>query len=1010
MDAARPALGPLARCTSALALALLLAPGARAGQDWRSVADPIIQRIPNEAGQPNTLGPTAITQDSDGLLWIGTQNGLVRWDGQRMTAYRAAPGRPGALPDAFIQQLHVDRQGRLWAGTMSAGLVRYRPDSDDFEHFPAAPDGLPHPSVTALADAPDGGLWTGGDGGLARLDPTTRRAERIKLEPDRSAPTRITALVTSRDGRLWVGSEHGLWRSDPAQRRFERVSGVPAATVRSLFEDRDGRLWVGARAGASVWDPVHERLQPVRDHQTEGVRPLRHEIVAITQARTGDVWLATKTRGLLRVDARSLVGQPVRQDPLRPHALDSDALWLVRADRDGLLWLGSDRSLLRHDPVAARQVATLFGQPGRGRGLSNDSADAVLTFQDGRVWVGSPQGIEELRPGQGRVRQLRAHSAPSPAQLPEGAIYALLRHAGQVFIANEHGLYRTDEALTTVERVRIAGRAPTATTWALLGTAETLWVAGPDGLWHLDEDGRSGPVHTDLLDQRIELIAAADAGRLWLGTRSGLALLDTASGRHQDLPMLRAQGKALQGLIVNALLTDARGRLWLGTGGAGIYVVEHPLAPEARVQVIAEAQGLPDLNISQLLSDEQGRVWASTDDGLAWIDPERLQATPLRLADGVGVATYWAKSGARGADGTLYFGGVGGLTAVDPSQWQAWRQDPAVVISELRVDGKPWPRAQWAAAVRQGRLTLPVGTRGLAVEFAALDYSAPELLQYGHRLDGVDNDWVATQSRHRWATYTNLSPGTHALQIRASNRAGHWGSQPLRLDVVIPAAWHQTPALRALLGLLGLGALFALVQGRTAWLRRRQAELEQVVAERTAALRASQAQLEQMAFTDALTGLPNRRLFSERFEQLERLARRQGQGFALLVIDLDRFKLINDQLGHAAGDALLVAVARRLQSRLRESDSVARMGGDEFAVLLPFPADAAQVQASCERILAAFEDPVMYEGQPLNSSPSIGAALYPQHGQTQDALSAAADAALYEAKAAGRNTWRLSAG
>lgn len=1000
----RPPVG-LVACVLTSLLWLALPPSAQAGTDWRGVADPIIQRVPDENGMPNTLGPTAIRQDANGQLWIGTQSGLVRWDGRRMANYRAAPGRPGALPDAYIQQLHVDRQGRLWAGTISAGLVRYRPDSDDFEHFPATPDGLPHPSVAALADAPHSGLWVGGDGGLARLDAGTRRFERITL--DAAAPTRVTVLASARDGRLWVGTDRGLWRSDPAQRRFEFVQAVPATGVRSLHEDRDGRLWMGFRNGASVWDPVHERLQPVYEHLASGIRTVQHEIVGITQAPTGDVWLASKTRGLLRVDPLSGIGQPVRRDPLRAHTLDSDALWWLWSDRDGQLWIGSDRSLMRHDPLAARQVATFLGGSGNPRSLSHESADAVLTLPNGRVWVGSPQGIDELDPPRGRVRQLLAQPGTSARHLPESAIFAMARHAGHVFIGTDHGLYRTDEQLSHVERVPVPGRLATATVWSLLSEPGQLWIGGPDGLWRLDERGAGGPVRTGLLDQRIKVLAWAGNGRLWLGTRSGLALLDPVSGRLGTLATPPAPAPALDGLAVNALLTDARGRLWLATAGAGIYVVEHPLEPNARVQVIAEAQGLQDLNIAQMLSDDQGVIWVSTDNGLARIDPERLTATPLRLADGVAITTYWTQSGARGADGTLYFGGVGGMTAVDPSQWQAWRQDPGVAISELRVDGKPLPRPQWAAAVRQGRLTLPVGTRGVAVEFAALDYSAPELLRYSHRLEGVDGDWIETDARNRWATYTNLAPGTHALEVRASNRAGVWGTRPLHLEVVIPAAWYQTSAFGALLGLLGLGALFALVQGRTAWLRRRQTALEQLVAERTAELRESQALLEQMAFTDALTGLANRRLFGERFSQLERLARRQGMGFAMLQIDLDRFKLINDQLGHAAGDALLVEVARRLQAKVREGDCVARLGGDEFAILLAWPADASQVQAACERLLAAFGEPVLFEGRPLNTSLSIGAAIYPGAGRTQDELCAAADAALYEAKAAGRNTWRL---
>ena len=156
---------------------------------------------------------------------------------------------------------------------------------------------------------------------------------------------------------------------------------------------------------------------------------------------------------------------------------------------------------------------------------------------------------------------------------------------------------------------------------------------------------------------------------------------------------------------------------------------------------------------------------------------------------------------------------------------------------------------------------------------------------------------------------------------------------------------------------------------------------------------------------DALTGLPNRRLFRERLQhELER-ARRTGDTVAVLLFDLDRFKDVNDSLGHDQGDALLVEVARRMVAHLRGSDLVARMGGDEFAVVLSDVDDRQTIEHVVEATLATMADPVQLVDEVAYVSASAGVTLFPSDGETIEALLKNADQALYAAKDAGRSRW-----
>jgi diguanylate cyclase (GGDEF)-like protein len=158
---------------------------------------------------------------------------------------------------------------------------------------------------------------------------------------------------------------------------------------------------------------------------------------------------------------------------------------------------------------------------------------------------------------------------------------------------------------------------------------------------------------------------------------------------------------------------------------------------------------------------------------------------------------------------------------------------------------------------------------------------------------------------------------------------------------------------------------------------------------------------------DALTDLPNRMLFSDRLQAAFNQAKRYERVFALLLVDLDRFKEVNDTLGHAAGDELLIEASRRLVSCVRESDTVARLGGDEFAIILSEMANDNEAEIIARRAVDLLSEPYHLDAGTAHISACVGVALYPQHGLDGEQLQRNADVALYAAKDGGRNTYRI---
>ena len=173
--------------------------------------------------------------------------------------------------------------------------------------------------------------------------------------------------------------------------------------------------------------------------------------------------------------------------------------------------------------------------------------------------------------------------------------------------------------------------------------------------------------------------------------------------------------------------------------------------------------------------------------------------------------------------------------------------------------------------------------------------------------------------------------------------------------------------------------------------------------------RQSEERIRFLAHHDSLTELPNRTLFNDRLAQALALAKRDKSKVGLMVLDLDNFKEINDTLGHASGDRLLIEVAERLNSQKRETDTVARLGGDEFALVLPQFRSAADTETLATRLIDLVGEPMALDGHDVQVGTSIGVALYPDDAADLDQMIAHADMAMYQAKEDGRNTYRLFA-
>ena len=974
---------------------------------WETLRTMAASNFTREQGLPHPV-MMAIAEDSQNFLWLGTQGGLARFDGYRFHTYLHRDGDPASLPGDIVSALMTDNSGRLWVGTVTGEIAWYDPATDGFHNLAGPAGARPRGTVYGLTQDGGDGLWAAHNTGLDHIDGkgVITRYNHVEGDPGSLPSDRVRAVHLSKDGTLWAATYRGLVRRKPDSQSFEPVPilGLAGGTIDdvvvALTETADGHLWfitIQSQIGR-VADDGRAQARAVYDiSQAYQGGPTSYDMI---EGRPGELWIGRLSGGITRLEMKSGELRPIRYEVGNAVGLADDTVRCLYEARNGLIWAGTMRGISIIDPDQ-RMVDNILPSPASGR-LSEASVPSLATMGQ-KAWLGYIEhGVASFDTEAGVITGL-----PQTATLAPGTITALAAEPdGSLWIAAAGGqaLYRIDGKTGKSMPVRYP-REDTSMMVSLTWQDNALWVgAGPlmrldpaTGLWRVF---RHSADPDSLSDDSATAMRLDGKGGLWVGTRRGLDHLDIASGKFTHTVHDPADLQSIPGDFVAALLIDRKGRLWLSAIGVGLAVAEPEEAgTPLRFHRISTAEGLPNTTVDALQEDDQGRIWVSTDFGLAVIDPDSLKVQALGRDDGVAIPDYWNNSSGKLADGALLFGGSEGLSVVHPERLSHQSVKAPLVVTEARIGARTVPHA----TIGETPLILGPRERNLEVEFAALDFTAPDKLRYQYQLKGFDEDWMPSDTGRRLAAYTNLPPGSYHLRLRATDRDGNWGA-PLDIPVIVEPAWWQSWWFRLILLLAALGAVYGLVQLRTRFLQTRRKLLEELVASQTRDLTEANERLKTLASRDSLTEIYNRRYFLElASHELDR-ARRNGRPVSLLMIDLDHFKRVNDTHGHAAGDAVLRAVVGGIRSHLRDIDLFARIGGEELVVLMPETGLAA-ARIVAERLRQAVADTLIPipGDKTIGVTASFGLALAAQPPEPLPDLMERADQALYAAKRGGRN-------
>ena len=779
----------------------------------------------------------ALHQDREGFLWVGSGEGLYRYDGYRFKKYTHIPGDTTSLTRSNIQVIYEDRAGTLWFAssieeTLEEGnLNRYNPLTDSFIRYKSAPNepgSLRNPVATAIHEDRTGRFWIGTrHDGLYWLDKETGVYSRPDLYPTALTQLQdmwIEDIYEDQHNIVWVGTEQGLGQIDPDTKNvvfFEHDPDNPASigqgAVLAILSDSKNRFWIGLGGGGLCRMDNNQSFSCFTHDPLDPASLSDNQVRAIVEDASGHLWIGTEVTtgsgGLNRFDPETGRFERFQHDQFTTTSLNSNNITTLFQDRSNALfigtWGGGLEKLDYTAPVFSSYLAPVHDR----------MAWSVTEDRSGRLWIASRDGIHWFDRNREQWHSF-VHDPTDPTSLSQGVIRGIYEdREGVMWIATGNGLDRFDEELGVFTHFRHDPKDPNSISGNVLqrmyeDSVGQFWIATRDGgLNRMDrETGRfeqfvHDPSDTTSIGRGIVHEFLEDSqGRFWISTSSGgLSLMDRDSGTFTHFKHDPNNPYSFSSNDLLSLVENEDGTIWVGAFNGGLNLFDPETGRVRRFNT--KNSCLPHDAVLGILTDDEGFLWLNTNRGIVRFDPR--QGTCTTYDTDFGLVSLAACLGShKSASGEFFFGTFGGVHGFFPSEIPVGIEQPPVVLTEFRlsnslvVPGEDSPLIHRIIDTEQ--IVLDASQNNIGFEFAVLNFSRPEQNQYAYILEGFDEDWFYSGNQNA-ATYTSLEPGSYTFRVKGATPDGNWNEEGASVHVVIkPPLWFTSWAY------IGYGILFIL--------------------------------------------------------------------------------------------------------------------------------------------------------------------------------------------------------
>jgi ligand-binding sensor domain-containing protein len=804
---------------------------------------------------------SSILKDRMGFMWFATDDGLNKYDGYKFTIYKHDSENSQSISSNTVVDIYEDQAGNLWVGTVR-GLDRFDRKREIFIHYKPENSTL---SIRDIFEDSKNRIWIGTTNGLYLFNEADNSFTPFRNDTgDEFSISHdfVYRICEFTENELWVATREGLNRFDVDQRKFYRYKYDPlnkqsigANRIKTVFKSTDNNIWIGMQGGGiALYNRLNNSFINFKNEPGNKNSISHNDVLSMAEDKNGILWVGTENGGISLFNYRTKTWKTFQHDIVENSSLSNNSVYCIYRDDINNMWVGTWSGGVNFLPNFGDKFQHFKKIPGDENSLSNNIVLSIDGDEDGNIWIGTDGGgINKIDWSEKKfthyLHGTRNENTPNAnyvlciTSISKDVLGIGYHRGGFDFFNHRTGRFThhmpKDGSLTGLS-VHVVFKDTDGNIWVGTYDRNGLYLYDPSELFRYDKKQgryihyRSNPQDNKSLGGTIVYCMYEDKDEnLWVGTNGGLDRFDKKTNEfvhHRFTPGVKA---TLSNDIVYSITEDSAGNLWIGTGGGGLNVFDKKTQT---FKAFTEKDGLNNNVIYGVLEDDLGNLWLSSNRGLSKFNPITKSLRNYGINDGLQSNSFKPNAYYKNKNGEMFFGGANGFNVFHPDSIKENTFVPPVWITGLQIFNKPVeigresPLSENISQLKSIELSYEQSV--FTFEFAALNYTSPEVNEYAYMLEGFDKDWNYVGNK-RTATYTNLNAGEYTFKVKGSNNDGVWNDKGATIKVIITPPFWKTWWFRSLLVFSIITAAFTFYRVRIATIQKQKLKLKRKVRKRT---------------------------------------------------------------------------------------------------------------------------------------------------------------------------------
>ncbi|UOB17806.1 hybrid sensor histidine kinase/response regulator [Abyssalbus ytuae] len=771
----------------------------------------------------------AIHQDKIGQMWVGTRDGLNKYDGEKISVYRNKSLDSLSISNDDILCIKEDDKGFLWIGTYN-GLNKYDPVQDTFKRFFRIKDkhSLVSNTVWCIEEI-DNEIWIGTTNGLSILDKENYKFKPLFYKEKDSSGIQgsfITKILKTNNNDIWIGTSKGLSRlikRNENEFSFKTYSlGLnkyiksSELMIQDLLEDDCGNIWIATKAqGIFLFNKQRDEIIKLSNTgRYKDLKAIDFRSLAIDEQN--NIWLGANN-GIYVISKNGEI-EFINKPDL--HKVKS-----IYVDANGSIWVGSyygglslwdisnlnftsinEKSALLNDNVVSSILSDsenniFFGTEGGGISIWNRYNNKIKIINKKKFNDLNSDNIKSLMLTKDNHLVIGTFAKGMMAfDLKRNRVNKDYFHANLTGLINESSVYSIKKDIINPDILWIG----------TFGKGLIRYNSKNKSFYNFDNNSNSDK---SLTSNRVRIILQGKGDKLWVGTQKGLNLISPVS----DSSAIRVKhfffdSATNSGVDILTVFEDHHHNIWVGAKSQGLFKFNGKNFE--RIKIISKENTTEFKSIHSILEDSKGNLWLSSNQGIARYSPNTNETIIYNQTDGLIDNEFNNNSALKLDTNYMYFGGPSGVSCFHPESIHENKYVPQVLLTDFKVKNQSVGINASDSILKKNiaftkSLTLAYDKANFSINFSIPNFVNSDNNLYSYRLVGLDNEWTTTP--HNEAMYTIQNPGIYTFEVKGANNAGIWNDIPTQLKIIVrPAPWRSWWAFTLYALLIGFG-LFGLI-------------------------------------------------------------------------------------------------------------------------------------------------------------------------------------------------------